>query len=39
VEAAQLIAEAYAKPNTKELTLIVTKNSFRAHAELYRPNS
>jgi len=38
-DAAKVIAEAYANRQRKELTLTVTANSFRAHAERYRPNS
>ena len=39
VEAAQLIAKSYANPLHCEMKLIVTANSFRPNANLYRPNS
>jgi len=39
IEAAQLIAESYANPLHCEMKLIVTANSFRPNANLYRPNS
>ena len=39
IEAAQLIAKSYADPLNCEMKLIVTANSFRPNANLYRPNS